>query len=64
MSHSKIGHLSYVGDSIIGEGCNFGAGTICSNLRHDLGKISNPMSKEKEWTVAGASWEWSWETMS
>ncbi len=35
MNGSKIGHLSYVGDCIIGENCNFGAGTICSNLRHD-----------------------------
>ncbi len=39
MSGSKIGHLSYVGDSVIGERCNFGAGTICSNLRHDKGNI-------------------------
>lgn len=36
---TKIGHLSYVGDSVIGYGCNFGAGTICSNLRHDGASI-------------------------
>lgn len=30
-----IGHLSYCGDSIIGEGTNFGAGTITANYRHD-----------------------------
>lgn len=35
MSQSNIGHLSYCGDSIIGEGVNFGAGTITSNYRHD-----------------------------
>lgn len=35
MDHVKIPHLSYVGDSIIGEGCNLGAGTICTNRRHD-----------------------------
>jgi bifunctional UDP-N-acetylglucosamine pyrophosphorylase/glucosamine-1-phosphate N-acetyltransferase len=35
MSHSKIGHLSYVGDSIIGRHCNFGAGTVIANLRFD-----------------------------
>jgi bifunctional UDP-N-acetylglucosamine pyrophosphorylase/glucosamine-1-phosphate N-acetyltransferase len=35
LSHSSIGHLSYVGDSIIGHKVNFGAGTITSNLRHD-----------------------------
>ncbi|MDD4650682.1 MAG: sugar phosphate nucleotidyltransferase [Methanothrix sp.] len=38
---SKIGHLSYVGDSIIAERCNFGAGTVCSNLRHDRGNIKS-----------------------
>lgn len=34
----SVGHLSYCGDSIIGEKTNFGAGTIVANLRHD-GKI-------------------------
>lgn len=32
---TSIGHLSYVGDSIVGNGVNFGAGTITSNFRHD-----------------------------
>ena len=32
---SAVGHLSYVGDSVIGNQVNFGAGTITSNLRHD-----------------------------
>jgi bifunctional UDP-N-acetylglucosamine pyrophosphorylase/glucosamine-1-phosphate N-acetyltransferase len=32
---SAVGHLSYVGDSILGSRVNFGAGTITSNLRHD-----------------------------
>ncbi len=35
MGNTHIGHLSYVGDSIIGERCNFGAGTKVANLRHD-----------------------------
>jgi UDP-N-acetylglucosamine diphosphorylase / glucose-1-phosphate thymidylyltransferase / UDP-N-acetylgalactosamine diphosphorylase / glucosamine-1-phosphate N-acetyltransferase / galactosamine-1-phosphate N-acetyltransferase len=39
MDGTKIGHLSYVGDSVIGENCNFGAGTICANLRHDKANI-------------------------
>ena len=34
-SGTHIGHLSYVGDSIIGRNVNFGAGTIAGNLRHD-----------------------------
>lgn len=36
----SIGHLSYVGDSVIGEGVNFGAGTITANLRHDEKPVS------------------------
>lgn len=32
---TAIGHLSYVGDSIVGAGVNFGAGTNVANLRHD-----------------------------
>lgn len=35
LSRTSIGHLSYVGDSVIGEAVNFGAGTTISNLRHD-----------------------------
>lgn len=35
MNSTHIGHLSYVGDSIIGENCNFGAGTKIANLRLD-----------------------------
>ncbi|WP_338601170.1 bifunctional sugar-1-phosphate nucleotidylyltransferase/acetyltransferase [Sulfolobus tengchongensis] len=35
MENSKIPHLSYVGDSIICEDVNFGAGTITANLRFD-----------------------------
>ncbi|MDR0318852.1 MAG: NTP transferase domain-containing protein [Nitrososphaerota archaeon] len=39
MDGTHIGHLSYVGDSVIGERCNFGAGTITANLRFDDGII-------------------------
>jgi UDP-N-acetylglucosamine diphosphorylase/glucosamine-1-phosphate N-acetyltransferase len=35
MNGSKIPHHNYVGDSVIGEGCNLGAGTIIANLRLD-----------------------------
>jgi len=35
MNDTKIPHLSYVGDSILGERCNLGAGTIIANLRFD-----------------------------
>jgi len=35
MRGTKIPHISYVGDSVIGEGCNLGAGTKIANLRLD-----------------------------
>ncbi len=40
MSGTKISHLSYVGDSIIGENVNFGAATIAANLRLDHKAVS------------------------
>jgi bifunctional UDP-N-acetylglucosamine pyrophosphorylase/glucosamine-1-phosphate N-acetyltransferase len=40
MKGSKIPHHSYVGDSIVGENCNFGAGTKVANLRLDGKKIT------------------------
>ena len=39
MSETKIPHFNYIGDSIIGSGCNFGAGTKIANLRHDRAPI-------------------------
>lgn len=36
---THIGHLSYVGDSVIGENCNLGAGTITANYRLDAGTV-------------------------
>ena len=39
MAQSKIPHFNYVGDSIIGSDCNFGAGTKIANLRHDHATI-------------------------
>jgi len=35
MSEATVGHLSYVGDSVLGQGVNLGAGTTVANLRHD-----------------------------
>ena len=35
MNGSKVPHFNYVGDSIIGENCNLGAGTKVANLRLD-----------------------------
>ncbi|WP_435065115.1 bifunctional sugar-1-phosphate nucleotidylyltransferase/acetyltransferase [Halobaculum sp. EA56] len=35
MRGATVGHLSYVGDSVLGRDVNFGAGTTVANLRHD-----------------------------
>ncbi|MGQ3330781.1 bifunctional sugar-1-phosphate nucleotidylyltransferase/acetyltransferase [Halorubrum sp. FL23] len=35
MEDASVGHQSYVGDSVLGRGVNFGAGTNVANLRHD-----------------------------
>jgi UDP-N-acetylglucosamine diphosphorylase / glucose-1-phosphate thymidylyltransferase / UDP-N-acetylgalactosamine diphosphorylase / glucosamine-1-phosphate N-acetyltransferase / galactosamine-1-phosphate N-acetyltransferase len=43
---SKIPHLSYVGDSVIGNGCNLGAGTITANLRHNHGIVKTLVKEE------------------
>jgi len=40
MKSSKIPHHNYVGDSIIGENCNLGAGTKIANLRLDKEEVS------------------------
>jgi len=40
MKGSKIPHHNYVGDSVIGEGCNLGAGTKIANLRLDKKNIT------------------------
>jgi UDP-N-acetylglucosamine diphosphorylase/glucosamine-1-phosphate N-acetyltransferase len=39
MDSVHVGHLSYVGDSIIGEASNLGAGTITANYRFDAGTV-------------------------
>jgi len=39
MAGSKVPHLSYVGDSVIGEQCNLAAGTITANIRLDEAPI-------------------------
>ena len=39
MDGTHVGHLSYVGDSILCERCNLAAGTITANLRLDDGAV-------------------------
>ena len=39
MDETHVGHLSYVGDSVLCERCNLGAGTITANYRLDAGNV-------------------------
>lgn len=50
MDHTNIGHLAYVGDSVIGSDCNLGAGTTIANLRLD----EKPVTVEIEGKVVSS----------
>ncbi|MEM3948903.1 MAG: sugar phosphate nucleotidyltransferase [Zestosphaera sp.] len=50
MSKVHVSHHAYVGDSIIGEGCNLGAGTITANLRFDERPVSYVVKGVREST--------------
>lgn len=39
LDHVEVPHFSYVGDSVLGNDCHFGAGVITSNFRQDHGFI-------------------------
>jgi len=43
----RINHLSYVGDSVIDEGSNLGAGTIIANQRFDSKNVRVPFKETK-----------------
>lgn len=47
MDYTNIGHLSYVGDTVIGTHSNFGAGTITANLRHDNAAVRVTVKGER-----------------
>lgn len=47
MNRSHIAHLSYIGDSVVGEGCNLGAGTITANVRHDHKEVQSLIKGKK-----------------
>ncbi|MGC8974981.1 MAG: bifunctional sugar-1-phosphate nucleotidylyltransferase/acetyltransferase [Thermoprotei archaeon] len=48
MSKTHVSHHAYVGDSIVGEDCNLGAGTITANLRFDEKPVSYIVKKVRE----------------
>jgi len=47
MDYSNVPHLNYVGDSIIGQHCNLGAGTTVANLRFDKNIIPVVLNGKK-----------------
>jgi bifunctional UDP-N-acetylglucosamine pyrophosphorylase / glucosamine-1-phosphate N-acetyltransferase len=40
LDHAQAAHFAYVGDSVLGNHTNLGAGTKCANLRFDNGPVS------------------------
>ena len=47
MDGTRVPHLSYVGDSVIGERCNLGAGTITANIRFDKKNVKVEIKGER-----------------
>lgn len=47
MKNSTAAHLNYVGDSVIGENCNLGAGTNIANLRFDNEHVKVSVNGER-----------------
>ena len=47
MDGTRVPHLSYVGDSVIGERCNLGAGTITANIRFDRKNVKVEIKGER-----------------
>lgn len=46
MGYSNKGHYGYLGDAVIGEWCNLGAGTSNSNVRNDAGELSKTIDNK------------------
>ncbi|OYR48360.1 sugar phosphate nucleotidyltransferase [Halorubrum sp. Ea8] len=47
MADATVGHLSYVGDSVLGPSVNLGAGTNVANLRHDGEPVNATVKGER-----------------
>lgn len=50
---SNKAHDGYLGDAVIGEWCNLGAGTSCSNMKNNAGSVNIWNEKEKKFLEAG-----------
>jgi UDP-N-acetylglucosamine diphosphorylase/glucosamine-1-phosphate N-acetyltransferase len=53
MAFSNKGHDGYLGDSVIGEWCNLGAGTSNSNLKNNASFVKIWSKKDNDFIVAG-----------
>lgn len=53
MAFSNKAHDGYLGDSVIGEWCNLGAGTSNSNLKNNASKVKVWSKKENKFLTAG-----------
>lgn len=51
--NSNKAHEGYLGDSVIGEWCNLGAGTTCSNIRNNATAVKVWDMKKKMFVEAG-----------
>ncbi|MGX5820567.1 putative sugar nucleotidyl transferase [Chitinophaga lutea] len=52
--HSNKGHDGYLGDAVIGEWCNLGAHTCCSNMKNNAREVRVWMEGKNEAWGAGA----------
>lgn len=53
MGYSNKAHDGYLGDSVIGEWCNVGAGTSNSNLKNNCGAVTYWVNADKQEMSAG-----------
>ena len=53
MGYSNKAHDGYMGDAVIGEWCNWGAGTSNSNLKNTVGIVQVWSEAEKQYLPAG-----------
>ena len=53
MGFSNKGHEGYLGDSIIGQWCNLGAGTCNSNIKNTAGPIQMWNEAKQIWEIVG-----------
>ncbi|MFI5151766.1 MAG: putative sugar nucleotidyl transferase [Chitinophagales bacterium] len=51
--YSNKGHSGYLGDSVIGEWCNLGAGTSNSNIKNNAGRVKVWNEFQKDFHFAG-----------